>query len=233
MGAVSWYKLVVHVLLSAFAKSITIGMGGVSRYFSRVLGQGSIWLSWMIPSRPQAIILARQEAMAWEPCVTKACLIKPGNGKAESRRPKSVQTQQCKVRHPTQRLRVDIKSQLYNQILSSYWRSSRQKDKVREEYRERKRERQREREQELGIRLPLTGAKIPKIGERGFQSQIAPSSCHPRKGCSESKDPHIPCSALYRHEDFLTQRALFWGGRNWGVFAFETLFSRCWGFWPL
>ena len=48
MGAVSWYKLVVYILLSAkrtayFCKSIAIEMGGVSRYFSRVLGSGADW----------------------------------------------------------------------------------------------------------------------------------------------------------------------------------------------
>ena len=33
----------------------------------------------------------------------------------------------------------------------------------------------------LGMRLPLTGAKIPKIGKRGFRSQKTPISHHPRK----------------------------------------------------
>ena len=45
MGGVSWYKLVVYTLLSAkrrayFCKSIAIEIGGVSRYFSKVLGSG-------------------------------------------------------------------------------------------------------------------------------------------------------------------------------------------------
>ena len=45
MGAVSWYTLVVYILLSAktrayFCKSIVIEMGGVSRYFSKALGSG-------------------------------------------------------------------------------------------------------------------------------------------------------------------------------------------------
>ena len=48
---VSWYKLVVYILLSAkkrayFGKSIAIAMGGVSRYFQKYQGQGSIWFSW-------------------------------------------------------------------------------------------------------------------------------------------------------------------------------------------
>ena len=49
---VSWYTLVVYILLSAkrsayFCKSIAIGMGGVPRYFhTQVSGQGSIWFSW-------------------------------------------------------------------------------------------------------------------------------------------------------------------------------------------
>ena len=45
MGGVSWYKLVVHILLAAtrrtyFCKSIAIEMGGVSPYFSKVSGSG-------------------------------------------------------------------------------------------------------------------------------------------------------------------------------------------------
>ena len=45
MGDVSWYKLVVYILLSAkrrayFCKSIAVEMGGVSRYFSKVSGSG-------------------------------------------------------------------------------------------------------------------------------------------------------------------------------------------------
>ena len=86
---------------------------------------------------------------------------------------------------------------------------------------------------DLGICLPLTGVKIPKIGKRGFRSQKTPISQHPRKGHSESKNPHFPCSALYRNGDFLTQSALFWGAGKWGFFDSETLFSRFWGFWPL
>ena len=39
----------------------------------------------------------------------------------------------------------------------------------------------------LGIRLPLTEVKIPKIGKRGLQKQEAPISRHPKKGRSESK----------------------------------------------
>ena len=45
MGGVSWYKLVVYILLSArrrayFCKRIAIEMGGVPRYFSQVSGSG-------------------------------------------------------------------------------------------------------------------------------------------------------------------------------------------------
>ena len=45
MGGVSWYKLVVYILLSAkrrayFCKSIAIEMRGVSRYISEVSGSG-------------------------------------------------------------------------------------------------------------------------------------------------------------------------------------------------
>ena len=81
----------------------------------------------------------------------------------------------------------------------------------------------------VGIRLPLTGAEIPKIGKRGFRSQKTPISHHPRKGCSESKNPHFPCSALYRNGDFLTRNTLFWGGGKWGFFDSETLFSPDFG----
>ena len=71
---------------------------------------------------------------------------------------------------------------------------------------------------QLGMRLPLTGVKIPKIGKRGFRSQKKkPFPTTPeKKGCSESKIPHSPCSALYRIGDFLTWSALFWGGGKWG-----------------
>ena len=59
-----------------------------------------------------------------------------------------------------------------------------------------------------GIRLPLTGFKIAKIGKRGFQSQ---------------KKHFLPPQTS----------TLFWGGRKWGFFDSETLFSRFWGVWPL
>ena len=77
----------------------------------------------------------------------------------------------------------------------------------------------------FGVRLPLTGAEIPKIGKRGFRSQKTPISHYPRKGCSKSKNPHFPCSALYRNGDFLARNTLFWGGK-WGLFGSEALFSR-------
>ena len=45
MGGVSWYTLVVYIVLSAkrrayLCKNIAIEMGGVSRYFSKVSGSG-------------------------------------------------------------------------------------------------------------------------------------------------------------------------------------------------
>ena len=52
---------------------------------------------------------------------------------------------------------------------------------------------------------------------------------HLRKGFSESKHPHVPCSALYRNEVFLTQTALFWEGGKWGLFNSATLFFRSLG----
>ena len=77
----------------------------------------------------------------------------------------------------------------------------------------------------LGIRLPLTGVKIPKIGKRGSQSQKTPISHHPRKGRSESKkkSPFL-YRALQGKWGFLTQSALFWGGGKWGFFDSETSF---------
>ena len=49
MGGVSWYKLMVYILLSAkrrayFCQSIAIEMGGVSRHFSKVSGSGVDWI---------------------------------------------------------------------------------------------------------------------------------------------------------------------------------------------
>ena len=77
---------------------------------------------------------------------------------------------------------------------------------------------------ELGIRLPLTGAEISKIEKRGFRSQTTPISHHPRKGCSESKNPHFytehykengdfwlgtPFSGVVGNGGFLTRNPLF------------------------
>ena len=54
--------------------------------------------------------------------------------------------------------------------------------------------------QKLGLRLPLTGAEIPKIGKRGCRSQKPPFPTTPEKG-----------------------------GRKWGCLDSETLFLRFWG----
>ena len=78
----------------------------------------------------------------------------------------------------------------------------------------------------LGIRLPLAGAKIPKIGKRGFRSQKKPHFLQPQIGRPESKNPHF-------YRALQGKWGLFWGGWKWGFFDSETLFSRFWGFWPL
>ena len=64
--------------------------------------------------------------------------------------------------------------------------------------------------QNLGMRLPLTGAKIPKIGKRGFRSEKTPISHHPRKGAPSQK---IPISIQSKKQakkltSFLTERYL-------------------------
>ena len=58
-------------------------------------------------------------------------------------------------------------------------------------------------------------------------------SHHPRKGRSESKNPHFYTELHKENGDFLSRSALFWGGGKWGFFESETLFSRFWGFRPL
>ena len=40
-----------------------------------------------------------------------------------------------------------------------------------------------------GTRFPLTGAKIPKIGKRGFRGQKPPSPTTPEKGALSQKIP--------------------------------------------
>ena len=62
------------------------------------------------------------------------------------------------------------------------------------------------------MRLPLTGAKIPKIGKRGFRSQKTPISHHHRKGCSEPKTPHFETEHYKEMVIFLTRNTLFRGG---------------------
>ena len=78
MGGVSWYTLVVHILLSAkrraySCKSIVIEMGGVSRYFSKSIGvrgrfdspekrgsqkSGSVWEPWINSGRCPSTVRA-------------------------------------------------------------------------------------------------------------------------------------------------------------------------------
>ena len=70
----------------------------------------------------------------------------------------------------------------------------------------------------------------PQIGKRGFRSQKTPTSHHPRKGRSESKNPHFYTEHCKEKREFLTRSPLFWGGGKWGLLDSETLFSRFWGF---
>ena len=43
----------------------------------------------------------------------------------------------------------------------------------------------------LGMRLPLAGVKIPKIGKRGLRSQTKTIS-HPQRRMLRVKQPHFP-----------------------------------------
>ena len=70
----------------------------------------------------------------------------------------------------------------------------------------------------LGIRLPLTGAKIPTIGKRGFQIQRNPIPCNPRKGALSQKIPNSIHGTTGK-VGFLTRNALFWGGGDFGDFG--------------
>ena len=76
----------------------------------------------------------------------------------------------------------------------------------------------------LRIRLPLTGAKNPKIGKRGFRSQKTPISPQPQKRASRVKKSPFLYRAPQGKWDFLTRDALFWGGGKWGFFDSETSF---------
>ena len=96
----------------------------------------------------------------------------------------------------------------------------------------------------LGLRLPLTGVKILKIGKRGFRSQKTPFhgvqknphfplTTPDLKGVLSPKKethPHFYTEHYKENGDFLTRNTLFWGGGKWGFFDSETLFSRFWGF---
>ena len=85
----------------------------------------------------------------------------------------------------------------------------------------------------LRTRRPCTGAKIPKIGKRGFRGPKTPISQCVRKGRFESKNPHFSTGLHKENGDLLTQIALFWRIGKWEFLDPETLFSRFWGFWPL
>ena len=71
---------------------------------------------------------------------------------------------------------------------------------------------------ESGHRLPLTGAKIPQIRKRGFRSQKTPISHHPRKGRSESKNPHFYTEHYKENGDFFDSGRPFLGWGEMGGF---------------
>ena len=64
--------------------------------------------------------------------------------------------------------------------------------------------------------MPLTGAEIRKIGKRGFG--VTPIPHHPRKGRSESKNPHFYTEHYKEKGEFSTRSPLFWGGGKRGFF---------------
>ena len=76
----------------------------------------------------------------------------------------------------------------------------------------------------LGIHLPLTGVKIPKIGKRGFRSQKTPISDHPRKGRSEPKNPHFHTEHYKGNGDLWARNTLFWGGGKGGFLTSKPSF---------
>ena len=63
----------------------------------------------------------------------------------------------------------------------------------------------------LRIRPPCTGAKNPKIGKRGFQSQKTPFPSTPEKGASSQKSPQGKWG-------FFDSKRPFLGWREMGVF---------------
>ena len=76
---------------------------------------------------------------------------------------------------------------------------------------------------DLGMRLPLKGVKIPKIGKRGFRSQKNPISHHPRNGRSESKKSHFYTGHYKENGDFWLRTPFFGVVGNGGFFDSETL----------
>ena len=75
----------------------------------------------------------------------------------------------------------------------------------------------------------------PQNRERGFRSQKPPFSHHPRKGRSESKNPHFYTEHYKENGDLLTQNTLFWGGGKWGFLTPKPLFFPIFfgGFWDV
>ena len=76
---------------------------------------------------------------------------------------------------------------------------------------------------DLGIRLPLTGAKIPQIGRRGFLGRKTPIfSPTPEKAIS-SKQKNTTGQYM-ENGDFVTRNALFWGRGKWVFLTSERSF---------
>ena len=80
---------------------------------------------------------------------------------------------------------------------------------------------------------PYRGRNPQNREKRGFGVKNPPISHHPRKGHSESKNPHFYTEHYKEKGEFSTRSPLFWGGGKRGFFDSETLFSRFWGFRPL
>ena len=70
----------------------------------------------------------------------------------------------------------------------------------------------------LGIRLPLTGAEIPKIGKRGFRSQKSPISHHPKKRVFRVKKSPFLYRALQGRWRFFDSEHPFLGWWEMGDF---------------
>ena len=80
----------------------------------------------------------------------------------------------------------------------------------------------------LGIQPPLIYVYVVFLLYRGQKPQNREKrvSAIPEKGVPSQKNPHFPHSALYRNGDFLTQAALFWGGRKRGFQPLRTIFGH-------